>query len=101
MSFPFNLYLLALLCGAAITALSFPFWRRFCLRIDLVDDPGHRKIHSSIVPLAGGLAVFTGLFLPLALGALAVHFQWLDSASNAALLYGFRQRALQLSAIFI
>lgn len=34
----------------------------------MVDDPGHRKIHSHTIPLAGGLAVVTGLLLPLLAG---------------------------------
>jgi UDP-N-acetylmuramyl pentapeptide phosphotransferase/UDP-N-acetylglucosamine-1-phosphate transferase len=37
---------------------------------NLVDDPGQRKIHDAPVPLAGGLAVLTGILLPLAAGAI-------------------------------
>lgn len=38
-----------------------PLWRHLCQRFDLIDSPGHRKIHDQPVPLAGGLAVMTGL----------------------------------------
>jgi UDP-GlcNAc:undecaprenyl-phosphate GlcNAc-1-phosphate transferase len=34
-----------------------------------MDDPGHRKIHSTPVPLAGGMAVMTGLLVALLAGA--------------------------------
>ncbi len=63
--FPVGLYLLALVGGAALSAASLPLWRRWCLRIGLMDAPGHRKIHDTPVPLAGGLAVMTGLALPI------------------------------------
>lgn len=38
-----------------------PLWRFICRRFALIDSPGHRKIHDQPVPLAGGLAVTTGL----------------------------------------
>ena len=69
-SFPFN-YFLAAFAGAFLTTLlALPLWRKWCLRIKLVDDPGQRKIHDQPVPLAGGLAVLTGILLPLAAGAI-------------------------------
>jgi UDP-GlcNAc:undecaprenyl-phosphate GlcNAc-1-phosphate transferase len=64
MSFPFNAYLLAAL-GACVTVLAtLPLWRRWCLRAGLMDEPGERKIHRDPIPLAGGLAVMTGLVVP-------------------------------------
>ena len=70
MTFPFNFFAAALL-GAFITSLiALPLWRKWCLRINLVDDPGHRKIHNAPVPLAGGFAVLTGILVPLAIGAI-------------------------------
>ena len=65
MSFPFNFYLAAFVGAFLATLLALPLWRKWCLRTNLVDDPGHRKIHSTPVPLAGGLAVMTGLAVPL------------------------------------
>jgi UDP-GlcNAc:undecaprenyl-phosphate/decaprenyl-phosphate GlcNAc-1-phosphate transferase len=66
------MYLLAL--GSAwVTALSAaPLWRKACVRIGLVDDPGHRKIHDVPVPLAGGLTIVTALVLPLLAGVLLI-----------------------------
>ena len=63
--FPVGLYLLALVGGAVISAASLPLWRRWCEHVGLLDEPGHRKIHKHPVPLAGGLAVVTGLAVPL------------------------------------
>lgn len=103
MSFPFNVYTAAFLGAALSAALSFPLWRRWCLRIGHVDDPGHRKIHSEPMPLAGGPAVMTGFFLPVILGAVLVVF-WRTTGPNGSIRelieYGFSRRALQLLAIF-
>jgi len=106
MSFPFNLYTLALL-GAAITALvSVFFWRPWCERMGLVDDPGHRKIHHRTIPLAGGFAVLTGLLVPVLIGALAVGTQSgaagaLADATTVNLLgHGLSRRAFQLGVLF-
>lgn len=77
MGFPYNMYLLAGMAAFAASLLSLPFWRRFCVRVGLVDDPGHRKIHHVPVPLAGGLAVLTGLFAPLMIGVLLLQFDLL------------------------
>ncbi len=58
------------LAGAfAVSFATLPLWRAWCRRVGHVDDPGHRKIHSEPVPLAGGLAVLTGLLVPLMMGA--------------------------------
>lgn len=67
MSFPFNAYLLAFLGAFVTTLVALPLWRQWCLRSGLVDDPGERKIHDKPIPLAGGLAVATGLVVPLLL----------------------------------
>lgn len=37
-------------------------------RLGLLDQPGHRKIHSSPTPLGGGIAIWAGVVLPLAVG---------------------------------
>ncbi|MHB1033787.1 MAG: MraY family glycosyltransferase [Pirellulales bacterium] len=41
-------------------------------RWGLVDQPGHRKVHSRPTPLGGGLAIWLGIVLPLALGQVAL-----------------------------
>ena len=95
MSFPFNIYGAALVSSFLVAFVSLPLWARWCVRTGHVDDPGHRKIHDRPIPLAGGLAVFTGLALPVIIGALAVHF----GAGNPALMHGLERRALELAAI--
>src|SRR5207237_2456904 len=72
MSFPLNVYFVAATSAFVTAALSLPLWRRWSLRMGLVDDPGHRKTHGQPMALAGGLAVMTGLLLPTLLGGLAL-----------------------------
>ena len=100
MNFPLNIYLLSALGAGMATFVCLPLWRAWCQRIGRVDNPGHRKIHEHPVPLAGGLAILTGLLLPL-LGALAVlQLNLLGVETTNKLLYGFEHRAAQLGAIF-
>ncbi len=118
MSFPFNVYFAALLGSALTTVLTLPLWRKWCLRTGVVDDPGERKIHNTTIPLAGGLAVMTGLLLPLLLGiGITFYNQYPDYVGMSSFLqthplhnhplalqemkYGITHRALQLTAIFV
>ena len=121
MSFPSNLYLAAFGASFFTALLTLPLWRRWCTKIGLVDDPGHRKIHDEPIALAGGFAVLTALVVSVFGGATAVSVSshWLASAgqftptdlSSVAktildaettdlLAYGLRRRAGQLLAIF-
>jgi UDP-GlcNAc:undecaprenyl-phosphate GlcNAc-1-phosphate transferase len=99
MTFPFNVYLAALLGSLLVAALSLPLWARWCVRIGLVDEPGHRKIHDRAIPLAGGLAVFTALALPVLAAALAIKLGFVPDTAEAALRHGLLRRAPQLWAI--
>jgi UDP-GlcNAc:undecaprenyl-phosphate GlcNAc-1-phosphate transferase len=99
MTFPFSVYALALAGGFVTTLVALPLWRAWCRRIGLVDDPGQRKIHQEPVPLAGGLAVFTGMIVPLALGILVLRLGWLDLPTSGALGHGYARRAPQLMAV--
>ena len=99
MSFPFSVYALALAGGFVTTLAALPLWRTWCRRTGLVDDPGHRKIHHEPIPLAGGLAVFTGMVVPLALGALALKLGWLDLPTSGAFGHGYARRAPELAAV--
>jgi UDP-GlcNAc:undecaprenyl-phosphate GlcNAc-1-phosphate transferase len=106
MPFPFNVFVLALLGAAMVTALSVPFWRNWCRRAGVMDDPGQRKLHSAPVPLAGGLAVMTGLLAPLLAGALltlartGLSRALLDAGTARIFGHGFDKEAAQLAAIF-
>jgi UDP-GlcNAc:undecaprenyl-phosphate/decaprenyl-phosphate GlcNAc-1-phosphate transferase len=80
-TFPINVYLAAIVSACVTVLVVLPLWRRWCLRTGLVDDPGQRKIHDQPIPLAGGLAVMTGLVAP-ALVACVVLW-WQSAAANA------------------
>jgi len=99
MSFPFNFFVAALAGSLATTLLVLPLWRRWCWRVGLVDDPGQRKIHDRPVPLAGGLAVLTGLLLPLAAGALLLKFDVNVAGYTFPIAHGLERRGLELAAI--
>jgi UDP-GlcNAc:undecaprenyl-phosphate GlcNAc-1-phosphate transferase len=88
-------YPAACLSAALATAVSMPFWRRWCVKRGVIDDPGHRKIHTSPIPLAGGMAVMTGLLAPLAGGMILALLS--SRASVTGLFeYGLSVRAVQL-----
>jgi len=98
-SFPFNFFLAAFVSAFLTTLLALPLWRKWCLRTNLVDDPGQRKIHDAPVPLAGGLAVLTGMLLPLAAGATVLGFGVNVAAQTFPIAHGLERRALELAAI--
>jgi UDP-GlcNAc:undecaprenyl-phosphate GlcNAc-1-phosphate transferase len=124
-TFPFNVYLAAIVSAFLTVLVALPWWRRWCLRTGLVDDPGQRKIHDQPIPLAGGLAVMTGLVLPALAACLVLWWQGahgnaarlpfgnnapppmpprpalLDSNSAYLLGYGLGRRALELAGIFL
>ena len=47
--------------------------RRTAPRIGFVDKPGGRKIHANAKPLGGGIAIFTGVALPLLMVLVLLH----------------------------
>jgi UDP-GlcNAc:undecaprenyl-phosphate GlcNAc-1-phosphate transferase len=98
-NFPFNYFAAAFLAAFASSWLALPVWRRWCLRTNLVDDPGHRKIHQSPVPLAGGFAVLTGLLLPLAGGWALLQLGVIKSSAAGALFHGLNRRGFELAVI--
>jgi UDP-GlcNAc:undecaprenyl-phosphate GlcNAc-1-phosphate transferase len=99
MTFPFNFFLAAFAGAFLTTLLALPLWRKWCLRVNLVDDPGRRKIHDRPVPLAGGFAVLTGILLPLAAGALVLKLGLNVAAQTFPLMHGLERRAIELAAI--
>lgn len=99
MTFPYNAYLLTFIGGFLVAVASVPLWRAWCVRRGFVDDPGHRKIHGTPIPLAGGFAVFTGMTLVILAGVVAVKLPWLDVVAVDRLSYGLGRRAGELGAI--
>ena len=98
MTFPYNVYLPAFAGALLVTFASLPTWRRWCIRTGHVDDPGHRKIHESPIPLAGGLAVLTGILIPI-LAAVIVARCHIGGFDSAALTHGLETRKIELAAI--
>jgi len=82
-SFPFNAYLLAIVSAFLTTLVSLPLWRKWCLRVGLVDEPGQRKIHHETIPLAGGLAVMSGLLIPTVLASVLLYYAAAGNSSTA------------------
>ena len=99
MAFPFNFFTATFACAFATTLLALPLWRKWCLRANLVDDPGARKIHEQSMPLAGGYAVLTGILAPLAIGAALIKFGLLKVSSANAISHGLERRGVELAAI--
>ena len=107
MSFPLNAYLLAIISGFVTTLLTLPLWRNWCLRVGLVDEPGQRKIHRGTIPLAGGLAVMSGLLFPTILASVFLYYadsagkSSLDGKAISLLQYGLSRRAISLAGILL
>jgi UDP-GlcNAc:undecaprenyl-phosphate GlcNAc-1-phosphate transferase len=120
-TFPINVYLGAILSACLTVLVALPLWRKRCLRTGLVDDPGKRKIHDQPVPLAGGLAVMTGLVVPAVVACVLLWWRnavggvagginttshpggglpLLDPNSVFLLEYGLGRRAMELAGIF-
>jgi UDP-GlcNAc:undecaprenyl-phosphate GlcNAc-1-phosphate transferase len=98
-NFPFNFYAAAF-AGACITSLlALPLWRKWCRRTNLVDDPGHRKIHNAPVPLAGGFTVLTGILLPLVGGAVLLKLEIIKLATTSLITHGINRRAVELGVL--
>jgi len=100
------IYTAAFLSAFATALIALPLWRKWCLRTGLVDDPGHRKIHDQAMPLAGGLAVMTGIAIPTLLAKFALFLGlWgriplLTDTPGQLIAEGVPKRSLELAAIF-
>ena len=99
MNFPFNFFIIAFLGALATTLVGLPFWRRWCLRTNLVDDPGQRKIHSTPVPLAGGFAVLTGILLPFLAGVILLKCGVVKLSATSFITHGIDRRAGELAVL--
>lgn len=66
-----------LVLGAMLPSLLITWGACFLIRtlgprLGLVDQPGHRKVHHKPMPTSGGVAIWLGIVVPLALGQLAL-----------------------------
>ncbi|HUU81140.1 MAG TPA: undecaprenyl/decaprenyl-phosphate alpha-N-acetylglucosaminyl 1-phosphate transferase, partial [Acidobacteriota bacterium] len=59
------IYLSTLLLSMFITMALIPLFRTLAVRLDAMDIPGERKIHSYPMPKAGGLAMAMGALIPV------------------------------------
>jgi len=98
-TFPFNFFAAAFAGALVTTLLALPLWRKWCLRTNLVDDPGHRKIHDTPIPLAGGFAVLTGILLPLVAGAALLKLGIVKISSAGLIAHGIDRRAVELGVL--
>ena len=102
LEFPFNWYLLGALGAFSMSLATVPLWRAWAARVGLVDDPGHRKIHATPIPLAGGWAVLAALGMTLAVGMAAVKLGFLAAGGGGAgelMRYGVSKRGGELAVI--
>ena len=107
LSFPFDLYLGGFLVSLGFALVAVPIWKKLCTSFNLIDDPGHRKIHSVPTPLAGGPGVFSAMVATLFLGAgVFLIFPSVvrsDSTlvAGSALLHGINRRTPQLLVLLM
>ena len=100
LEFPYNLYALGGVGAFLVCVATVPFWRWWATRVQMIDDPGHRKIHATPIPLAGGWAVLMAMVAVLAGGVVAVQVGLLGAGGAQELLsYGVSRRGGQLAAI--
>lgn len=78
--------------------------RSLAPRIGLVDKPNHRKVHTTPIPMGGGVAVWAGVMAVFVVGTLAVLL--VDPAASPAFVPAFAQPhlagiAAQLPSLWI
>ncbi|HXI50519.1 MAG TPA: MraY family glycosyltransferase [Candidatus Saccharimonadales bacterium] len=68
------------LAAALAVIASVPAWKRWCVARGWLDRPGPRKVHETPVPLAGGLAVLTGMLVALGAAWAGTRLHWINVA---------------------
>ena len=68
------IFLSTLLLSIFITVGLIPVLQTLALRMNLLDSPGARKVHSVPIPRVGGIAMAAGAFVPVALWNLSDPF---------------------------
>lgn len=83
------LYFSTLLISMFITISLIPLFRRAALKLNVMDVPDSRKIHSCPIPKCGGLAMAFGVLLPVLFWQKADAFVWtFVAATGLIVLFG-------------
>ncbi|MGV3774844.1 MAG: glycosyltransferase family 4 protein, partial [Verrucomicrobiales bacterium] len=101
-TFPFNLYLVGFMAAFGCGLILVPVFRSWSYKVGLVDDPGHRKIHTTPIALAGGIAVLAAIILPLVVGGFVLLFPpfgFFTGGVSNLLLHGFSEKGSQIVTI--
>lgn len=61
------LYIISPVTSFLLAFMLIPVSRKLALHVGLVDRPNHRKVHSSPVPLVGGISIFVATTLALSM----------------------------------
>lgn len=59
-------FFLSLIGSALFVYVAAPLFMKLAFRLSIIDEPGGRKIHSTAIPLLGGLAIYAGLMIGIA-----------------------------------
>jgi UDP-GlcNAc:undecaprenyl-phosphate/decaprenyl-phosphate GlcNAc-1-phosphate transferase len=74
----------ALVPSFVVSFIAVGFVRKWAQRLGLMDKPGHRKVHTTPIPLGGGLGIWAGVVVTLGVGTLGVFL-----ASNSSTIAGY------------
>ena len=74
-------YLIVFVACAATTFLATPVVRRVVVRFGAIDEPSDRKVHPVATPTMGGLAMYLGVVVGLAVSYLLPFFSAVHAAS--------------------
>ena len=97
-------YAIALASAFAISAVMTSVVRRFAIKYNYVDNPGHRKVHIEPKPLLGGTAIVASFYLVLGAGVVTalltggLGWPWLQD--NVVSFLGEEELLLKLAGIF-
>lgn len=66
--------IIAFVVSFFITFAFIPLVRKIALKINFIDAPGERKVHTTPIPLGGGIAIFLGISLTFILAVLGAYW---------------------------
>ncbi len=84
-----TVYVFAFVIAAVVTYVFTPMVKNFAVKVGAVDKPDARKVHHSIIPRLGGLAIFIGYIASVAYSVPKSNYVWgLLIGSTALVLVG-------------